>query len=88
MENIFEKYHWEDGQIESLIKFVTSKTEIRCSELQRKFLWGYNRAGFVMDWLIEKKIVEDDEVHVYRKVLLTYDEAFVLAVSDRGLIAK
>jgi hypothetical protein len=84
MESIFETYDWENVTIEDLIKFVTGKTEIRCSELQSRFLWGYNRAGRVMDWLIEKKIVEDDGIHVHRKVLLTYEAAIVLAVEESG----
>ena len=81
MERIFEMYDWEQGAtIEDLLKFVTGKSEVRCSELQIKFLWGYNRASNVMDWLIEKKIVEDDGVHFYRKVVMTYEDALVLAV--------
>lgn len=64
----------KDKKIE-VIKYVTSKKEIRTSELQQKFLWGYHRAGNVMDWLHSLGIVSQFNGLVDRKVLVSNEEA-------------
>ena len=43
--------------LKNVIHFVTSKKTINCSTLQRTFIWGYNKAGRVIDKLEELKII-------------------------------
>lgn len=75
MKDIFDFYDWEDVTVEDLIDFVTGKADIKCSELQRKFKWGYNRAGNVMDWLIENGIVDRGDGFGSRKVIMQKESA-------------
>jgi DNA segregation ATPase FtsK/SpoIIIE-like protein len=58
-----------------VINFVTSKKEIRTSELQIKFKWGYNRAVNEIDVLHKLGIVAQFEGLVYRKVLMSNEDA-------------
>jgi len=58
-----------------VINYVTSKKEIRPSELQIKFKWGYNRAGRTMDWLNELGIVGEFQGLISRKVLISNSDA-------------
>jgi len=58
-----------------VINYVTSHKIIRTSELQRKFYWGYNRAGSTMDWLQSLGIVSEFNGLIYRNVLISNEEA-------------
>jgi len=59
-----------------VINYVTSKKEIRTSELQIKFLWGYHRAGRTMDWLNSLGIVSEFSGLIYRNVLISNIELY------------
>lgn len=58
-----------------VINYVTSQKEIRTSELQRKFLWGYHRAGHTMDWLYSLGIVSEFNGLTYRNVIMSNESA-------------
>jgi DNA segregation ATPase FtsK/SpoIIIE-like protein len=58
-----------------VINYVTLQKEIRTSELQRKFLWGYHRAGNTMDWLHSLGIVSEFNGLIYRNVLMSNKDA-------------
>jgi DNA segregation ATPase FtsK/SpoIIIE-like protein len=58
-----------------VINYVTSKKEIKTSELQIKFGWGYHRAGHTIDRLNELEIVGQFQGLVTRKVLMSNSDA-------------
>lgn len=58
-----------------VINYVTSKKQIRTSELQIKFLWGYHRAGNTMDWLHSLGIVSEFNGVYDRNVLISNKDA-------------
>ncbi len=64
-----------DERIIDVIRFVLSEGEGRASKLQRKFLWGYNRAGRVMEQLVSLKIIEPPSYIINQKVIVTNEEA-------------
>lgn len=58
-----------------VINYVTSQKEISTSQLQRKFLWGYNRAYNTMEWLNSLGIVSICNGLSYRNVIMSNIDA-------------
>ena len=61
-----------------VINYVTSQKQIRISELQKKFAWGYHRAGNTMDWLHSLGIVSQFNGLIYREVLMSNKDAQII----------
>lgn len=56
-------------EISDVLQYVSTKKTLSCSDLQQKFIKGYNWAGRIMDFLEDKKLVGPFEGSRSRNVI-------------------
>ncbi len=72
----------KDDLFQEAKEFVMSKEYIGCSDLQRKFKLGYNRAGRIIDQLEEDRVIGEYEHPKGRKVLIKEDSKIKTKMSN------
>lgn len=70
-----------DEKITEVIRFVISEGEVRASKLQRKFLWGYNRAEKAIKQLEDLKICEPFAGLISRKLIVNKEQSEIIIQS-------
>lgn len=80
--------HGVSSDVADAARYVVSANNASTSAIQRRFAWGYSKAGRIMDELEALGIVSASKGASLRDVLVTYDELEkILNKASRGVVS-